>query len=208
LIDDKYVYVGSSNWRVSSLQYNNELNVKSNDVNIVKDAKTYLDAIWMDKPTVNLNEESLFLSDLLSGGYYDSILSKINNANSRIRLIMKFMEYNTANPKASNLLNALVDAKNRGVDVKVIIDDTVTQAAKQFLKDNNIPTKLDPSSSQSTHVKSVLVDNTVYIGSHNWQDINLSVGDVSIIIKTCTFNPVIKEFLNYFDNLWNNGRNI
>ena len=207
MIDDKWVYVGSSNWRVSSLQYNNELNIKSNNVKVIKAANDYLSAIWNNKPTLNLVSSNIDTAEeLLSGGYYDSVKSSIDNSVHNIRLIMKFMDpYSTdLNDKSSNLLRSLVNAKNRGVDVKVIIDDSVPSSVRDFLKNNKIPTKLDPSSTQSTHVKSILIDDILYVGSHNWQDINLSVGDTAIKVNN---NIVIYDmknhFMSYFDDLWN-----
>jgi phosphatidylserine/phosphatidylglycerophosphate/cardiolipin synthase-like enzyme len=207
VIDDRLVYIGSSNWRVSSLQYNNELNIKSNNINTIKDANAYLDAIWNGQPTLNLTDNSS-IEKLISGGYYDSVKNAIDSAKTRIRLIMKFIDNYSTDPthKPSNLLRALVDAKNRGVDVKVIIDDTVPSSVRDFLKNNSIPTKLDPSSTQSTHVKSILIDNTVYVGSHNWMTITLSVGDTTIKVNN---SYISDDFIAYFDNLWNNStRNI
>jgi phosphatidylserine/phosphatidylglycerophosphate/cardiolipin synthase-like enzyme len=207
VIDDKWVYVGSSNWRVSSLQYNNELNIKSNNVKVIKSANDYLNAIWNNMPTLNLVSSSIYTAEeLLSGGYYDSVKRSIDNSIYSIRLIMKYIDpYSTdPNHKPSNLLRSLVDAKNRGVDVRVIIDDTVPSSVRDFLKNNKIPTKLDPSSTQSTHVKSILIDDTVYVGSHNWQSVNLSVGDTTIKVNNnIAISNIKDDFMSYFDYLWN-----
>jgi hypothetical protein len=119
---------------------------------------------------------------------------------------MKYIDpYSTdPNHKPSNLLRSLVDAKNRGVDVRVIIDDTVPSSVRDFLKNNKIPTKLDPSSTQSTHVKSILIDDTVYVGSHNWQSVNLSVGDTTIKVNNnIAISNIKDDFMSYFDYLWN-----
>ncbi len=213
LIDDKWVYIGSSNWRVSSLQYNNELNIKSNSINVIKAAKNYLDAIWYDKPTLNLvsSNNNSITEELLSGGYYESVKNAIDNSTKRIRLIMKYIDpYSTdPNHKPSNLLRALVDAKNRGVDVKVIIDDTVPSSVREFLKNNQISTKLDPSNQQSTHVKSILIDDIVYVGSHNWQSVNLSVGDTTIRADSnIAMSNIEDDFITYFNSLWDNSNRI
>lgn len=106
------------------------------------------------------------------------------------------------NHKASNLTRALADAYKRGVDVKVIIDDTVPQSVRDYLKSQGVPTKLDPSSSQSTHNKSILIDNAVYIGSHNWNGGEGSNAEATIKV----FNSkMLDDFTGYFDNLWNNS---
>jgi phosphatidylserine/phosphatidylglycerophosphate/cardiolipin synthase-like enzyme len=204
IIDDKIAYVGSANWRVSSLKSNNELTIKINNTEIITDLNTYLDNIWNTNGRWGYYGDSKYQETFLTGGYYNAIKDAIDNAKNNIRVIMKWWDsYSTdTNHLPSNLARALVDAKNRGVDVKVIIDDTVPSSVRNFLKNNGIAIKLDPKSTQSTHVKSILVDRTVYVGSHNWTQSNLGNGDASI--KTIN-SEIVTEFMNYFDNLWNNS---
>ena len=83
----------------------------------------------------------------------------------------------------SQLVNALIKAKERGVDVKVILDqninfesesseDAVTtnknQKAYELLRKNNVPVFFDTSDIY-THAKAIVIDNeTVILGSTNW----------------------------------------
>ncbi len=211
VIDDKVVYIGSSNWRTSSLQYNNENNLKSNNIDHINKAKTYIDKIWYENKTVNYTDDNLqgnYYSEVfLTGGYYDSVKNALDNAKNRVRLIMKWWKNYTTDPNdtASELTRALANAYKRGVDVKVIIDDTVPQSVRDYLKSQGIPTKLDPSSSQSTHAKSILIDNRVYIGSHNWNGGEKSTWETGIALINLEIQD---EYQRYFDTLWNNSSRI
>lgn len=120
---------------------------------------------------------------------------------------MKWWKNYTTDPNdtASELTRALANAYKRGVDVKVIIDDTVPQSVRDYLKSQGIPTKLDPSSSQSTHAKSILIDNRVYIGSHNWNGGEKSTWETGIALINLEIQD---EYQRYFDTLWNNSSRI
>jgi phosphatidylserine/phosphatidylglycerophosphate/cardiolipin synthase-like enzyme len=211
VIDDKIVYIGSSNWRLSSLQYNNENNIKTNNIDHINMAKAYIDKIWYEGKTINYTDDNLtgsYYSEVfLTGGYYDSVKNALDNANNQVRLIMKWWSGYTTDPnnKASELTRALANAYKRGVDVKVIIDDTVPQSVRDYLKSQGVPTKLDPSSSQSTHAKSLLVDNRLYIGSHNWNGGESSTWETGIAVIN---SHILSEYMTYFDNLWNNSNRI
>ncbi|MEM4324137.1 MAG: phospholipase D-like domain-containing protein [Candidatus Nitrosocaldaceae archaeon] len=210
VIDDKIVYIGSSNWRTSSLTYNNENNIKINNTTIVSNAKAYLDTVWIYSNNWdewryydNPSKQEVFITN----GYYDSVLDALNKAKSKIRLIMKFWDRYSSDPNhtASNLTRALVGAKERGVDVQVIIDDTVPTSVRDYLNNNGIPTKLDPSASQSTHAKSILIDNELYIGSHNWSGGETSTHEACI--KTIN-SKLLDDYLDYFSNLWESSSRI
>jgi phosphatidylserine/phosphatidylglycerophosphate/cardiolipin synthase-like enzyme len=211
VIDDKIVYVGSSNWRLSSLQYNNENNMKTNNIDHINKTKAYIDKIWYEGKTINYTDDNLagsYYSEIfLTGGYYDSVKNALDNAKDKIRLIMKWWSGYTTDPnhKASELTRSLANAYKRGVDVKVIIDDTVPQSVRDYLKSQGVPTKLDPSSSQSTHNKSILIDNRLYIGSHNWNSGESSTWETGIAIIN---SHILSEYKTYFDNLWNNSNRI
>ncbi len=77
------------------------------------------------------------------------------------------------------LLQALVDARSRGVDVRVCLDfgdkvgtagepDSKHEVAREWLRSRGVPTLLDEKE-RTTHSKVVLVDERwAVIGSHNW----------------------------------------
>src|SRR3989338_6756525 len=94
--------------------------------------------------------------------YFDTALTEITSAKTSIFLVMYLISSSPNQPEAgpSLLLNALVKAKERGVDVKVILDQNINfesdnlddavqsnknQNAYEFLKKNGINVFFDES---------------------------------------------------------------
>ena len=106
------------------------------------------------------------------------------------------------------LLLKLVEAKNRGVDIKVVVDDVTLRSYPktiQYLKANGIPVRLDPKGGVTTHAKIVIVDGEwIIIGSHNWTESALSNNnEYSVLIRSKSLAAKVEE---YFDGLWRLGR--
>jgi len=78
---------------------------------------------------------------------------------------------------ANDLIRELVNAKNRGVNVTVIIEYRTHSGymndnleAYNYLSANGVNVKLD-NRSVTDHLKLVIVDGyIVYVGSHNWSE--------------------------------------
>lgn len=104
----------------------------------------------------------------------------------------------------------LESAKNRNVDIKVILDKDaegevfgsriINENAYNFFKQNDIEVTYD-SEETLTHTKIVLVDdNHLVIGSHNWTAGSFyAYDDKSIYIES---PEMVEEASNYFDKLW------
>ncbi len=90
--------------------------------------------------------------------------------------------------QSNQLLNALIQAHNRGVDVKVILDQNMdfqeeasesalqnkNQQAFEMLRKNNVPVFFDTADTY-THAKAIVIDNeTVILGSTNWSKASLT----------------------------------
>ncbi|MGH7889739.1 MAG: phospholipase D-like domain-containing protein, partial [Thermodesulfobacteriota bacterium] len=117
--------------------------------------------------------------------YFETALSEINSAKVSIYLVMYLVSVSPNQPEAqpSQLLEALVKAKDRGVDVKVILDQSINfesdslddavltnknQQSYEFLKRSGVPVFFDESQT-FTHSKTLIIDNkTVLLGSTNW----------------------------------------
>ena len=102
-----------------------------------------------------------------------------------------------------SISKALIRAKQRGVDVKVIIDATNTSAnhtKHSELRKNNIPVKTETFAGK-LHSKSMIIDDKYIIAGsmnfsnsgENWNDENL------LIIENSNFAQIYKDFFNY---LW------
>ncbi|MBS4759133.1 MAG: hypothetical protein KHX03_00340 [Clostridium sp.] len=99
---------------------------------------------------------------------------------------------------------ALINAKNRGVDVKVIVDATAASgkySSVKFLRENGIKVKVENRAGKM-HMKSIIIDD-VYsvIGSMNFSKSGEKYNDENVlIIKNANLS---KSFKKQFLHFWN-----
>lgn len=140
--------------------------------------------------TQNLYAQQADTEYIPASKYFDTTLAELNNAKSSIQVFMYLVSIFPGQPdsQSNQLLNALIKARERGVDVKVILDQNIdfqeetnqdalqnkNQAAFEQLKRNNIPVFFDTADTY-THAKAIVIDNeTVILGSTNWSKAALS----------------------------------
>ncbi len=139
------------------------------------------------------------VQDISSDKYFEATLNELNSAKSSIQVVMYLVSMSPDQPESqvSQLMNTLIKAKERGVDVKVILDqninfesesseDAVTsnknQKAYELLKKNNVPVFFDTSDTY-THAKAIVIDNeTVILGSTNWSTAALTRNNESNVL--------------------------
>jgi hypothetical protein len=106
--------------------------------------------------------------------YGNAVLQAIDNAKDSVYVAMYAMYLQlgeAANPAL--LVNALIAAKNRGVEVKVYLDNTPdnaqgNQAAYKLLKDAGVEV-YSIASAYKLHAKLIIIDDRIVIdGSSNW----------------------------------------
>lgn len=142
--------------------------------------------------------------------YSDALIFEINSADDSIYVsIFSLTYYDTYSDSSVNsILEALVAAKNRGVDVKVIVDEFPVDVDKgvDFLNTNNVSVKYD-GKEQTTHSKLVIIDEKeVFVGSSNWRYYSLDKNnEANVLIKS---RSIAKQYTEYFFNIWENGKNI
>lgn len=124
------------------------------------------------------NRENVGVGDFVSGGEVISFPNKdkenflieaIKNAKEKI-----FIEIYTFT-KNENILNSLVDAKNRGVDVRILLEwapygtPTINNEVYNFFKKNNFTLAYTDNNRYTfTHAKFWLIDEKYYISTGNW----------------------------------------
>jgi len=128
------------------------------------------------------------VTDISGSKYFSAVNEAIAKAQKSINVVMFTIESSLLRPdsKPNKLINALIDAKNRGVDVEVILDQNVdfvqkkhvgnwetkiksTRAYKR-LKDAGIKVYYDEPA-RYTHAKAVVIDKKIVIlGSTNWTE--------------------------------------
>ena len=112
-------------------------------------------------------------ADILFGKDYQQTLHKhLTQAEKSITIAMYFIILEPSGKGPTNeLVNDLVDAKKRGVSVKVILEDTKIKAnrlAYQKLRENNIVVYFD-TPKHLLHIKGVVIDDKyIFLGSANW----------------------------------------
>lgn len=106
-----------------------------------------------------------------------------------------------------DIANAIMDAKKRGADVKIITDkqESQTKAQKAILdklKQDGIPVKIN-SHAGLMHLKvTVIDDKTTCGGSYNYTANATKENDENLIIMR---DPsIVSDYVNEFNNMWNN----
>ena len=232
VIDDRIAYVGSLNWNWRGLKYNYETNVRTMNPDVIKQANAFLDNKW-ERGSAVIPATTDSSEKLLTGrGYFKDVQRQLANATNTIEIIMYDAQYNTKSKDFPTiLLDELLNAKNRGVNVKILLDDeTSTRYPNtiKFLKDNNITFKLDQDgtivrhtemlkfmasnnihdkdTTIITHSKMLIIDDFAYIGSHNWTLDGLDTGgDATLKLN----DPhVLSDSVHAFNDAWKRARTI
>lgn len=126
--------------------------------------------------------------DISGTKYFPAVKEALSKAKESITVVMFVIEGSREkeNSKPNQLVDALIEAKNRGVDVEVILDQNIdfvqrrhasewgtkiksAQAYKRF-KEANIRVYYDDPA-RYTHAKAVIIDKkTIILGSTNWTE--------------------------------------
>ena len=113
------------------------------------------------------------VQDLSQEKYFLPTLNAINNARESIFIALYFIiaDPQDADDPVNQLLNALIQAKARGVDIKIILEDSKfkeSHLSYKKLTQANIPVYLDTPTSL-LHNKTIIIDRHITItGSPNW----------------------------------------
>lgn len=160
-------------------------------------------------PSAAITGNDISLTPLLDKNFASALISEINNAEESIDMAMfEFKFYENEKNKAHQILDALVNASARGVKIRILLDasDWNDEIGKDnnktinFLKSQVIDAKLD-NPKRTLHSKLIIIDNKVFVGSHNLVFFALERNnEASILIE----NPeIVEQYKNYFGWLWN-----
>lgn len=164
--------------------------------------------------TQNLFAQKTDTEYIPSNKYFEVALNEISQAKTSMKLYMYLVSLSDDEPGSQvyKLLDSLVEAKARGVDVEVILDQTLdfrdeqneenllrtkNQKAFEFLKRNNIPVFYDEAEN-FTHAKVIIIDDeTVILGSSNWSKTALTKNhEVNALIRSKEFAKGVLEDLS------------
>jgi phosphatidylserine/phosphatidylglycerophosphate/cardiolipin synthase-like enzyme len=172
-------------------------------------------SIWFIISSLGKTSDSLITME--DRNYYPVLSSAIQEAKSEIRVIMFEAKYykNYKDSQANDILGGLINASNRGVDVKVILEGGDSFLGGDFSKDSNatcdylskngIEVRFDPENI-TTHAKLVVIDrNIVIIGSTNWNYYALEKNhEASVLLHSPEAG---RDFYSYFERLWKSSNN-
>jgi len=162
---------------------------------------------WSCPPSV-VQTEDIETTTLLDREYFNKTIETINSAQESIDIAMfEFRFYENEENKVRRILEALIDAKERGVDVRVLIDSSdwsyshtiENKKTVDYLIKNGVDAKLD-SPFTTMHSKIWIIDNMLIIGSTNLGYSAIEENnEASILIKN---KEIADEYRKYFEYLW------
>jgi len=156
------------------------------------------------------------LEILLDRDYFPEVKKRITDANSSIRMIMFEASYykKHKNSPSNQLIDALIDAKKRGLKVEIILDvrqknDRNTErnidTAKR-LKTAGVDVLIDTEKT-TTHSKLLIIDEKmVIIGSTNWTYNALTSNHESNVVFDS--KEAALELLEFFEKIKKTAKNI
>ena len=149
---------------------------------------------------------SYTVTPLVNKDYFNEVHNALKGAKKSIHILMFVIEMGrTSRDPVNILLQDLVDAQRRGVEVRVILERPITEKATQyapnkrvidFLRPKGIDAKFDDPQIE-THDKFILIDDYIaIIGAHNWTYASLMLNhEDSVLIKS---DPADPSFGSYF----------
>jgi cardiolipin synthase len=142
--------------------------------------------------------------------YFPIVHQALREAGDSIHVMMYKIGYYEKYPDSPSniLIRDLIEAKQRGVEVEVILDvsdwnQKVTRDNKntgRILSEYGIEVGYDPLPI-NTHAKLVIIDDIITIlGSTNWAYYSLAHNnEVSVLIRS---KEVAQKFSHYFQKIW------
>ena len=207
--DRTRVLVGSTNFSQGSMKNNNEVNWLLSTAALGETFAKYSDALWTKDSTACTIAKTAIagVTPLGDGQYHDVVYPLIKNATRRVRLIMyQLNPDNDAASPSTRLMQAVIDAKTRGLDVRVVLENqplgTTNLDAIAAFKAGAVELRLDPDS-VTTHAKLLLADDNVVIYSGNWTYSGLEKNHEAGAVIPDT--ALAAQASSYFDKVWLTG---
>ncbi len=139
--------------------------------------------------------------------YAPAMIAELQQADTSIHIAMFSITYYDDYPDSSvnKMLEELVYAKNRGLDVRIVVDEYPEDHEKgiEFLEKYGVPVRHD-GPEQSTHAKLIIIDGkTTILGSTNWRYYSVDKNhEADVIIRN---QAVALEYEQYFEEIWENA---
>lgn len=220
VIDERVTIVGSSNWNYPSYTDTYQSNVELVSEEVGGFYGKVFDAVWAGESLGKIKLPELSggeaIVPLISTGenrsYYRVAKEMIESAQASINLVLfkitRYPEFRSS--KSNKLLEALVQARERGVELRIVLDvntwsDDVNRSNREtalWLLGQGVEKVSFDSLASTTHSKVLIVDgDSVLLGSTNWSYYSLSKNlEADILIHDSS--EVGGAYQKYFEDLW------
>ncbi|HSA06053.1 MAG TPA: phospholipase D-like domain-containing protein [Candidatus Gastranaerophilales bacterium] len=212
IFDRKKTWTGSTNISSTCLGgYNSNVSVLIKSAPIAEIysqefEQMYNKAFHSNKQAIENNEYIKLPDNTIISVYFspkhkysiDRIINLINNAKTYVYAPIFFLT-------RDDIAKALINAKNRGCDVRVILDATCARldySKHKYLRSEKVQVKTENFGGKM-HMKSGIIDDKFLIlGSMNWTGSGVSKNDENTLI--IENNILAKAYKMHFLYLWNN----
>lgn len=225
VVDEVMTILGSSNWNRYALTEHRQADVAVRSAAIGSFYTQYFNLLWCEDldrlvsiPFPDSLENApwvLPLADLPeSTSYAHTLLRLLDEAKQSVHVVMYRMSTYAGytDSLANDLSQALSDAANRGLEVKVLLDDCAYYAdsaqanwmAAVVLQQRGVDVRLDDAE-MTTHAKLVILDGeSVVLGSTNWNYYALQQ-NCEVDVAFLHLPQIAAPFDAFFQQLWDEG---
>jgi len=227
IVDRAVVILGSTNWNEYAFGTHEQTNVviESREVGCL--FGEYFDRLWearlpesgIELGTFDPRSAAATIVPLPDGPgtslYAALVLDLLSRARRSVHVVMYRMSIYPSYPDslANELVDALIGAARRGLDVRVLMDDCsyyaesadANLASAITLHQRGVEVRFD-APEETTHAKLIVVDGeSVVLGSTNWNYYSLE-RNVETSVGLLRIPAVAAPFEAYFELLWESGR--
>jgi phosphatidylserine/phosphatidylglycerophosphate/cardiolipin synthase-like enzyme len=229
VVDRAVVVLGSTNWNEYAFREHKQANVMIEDPRVGSAFAEYFDRLWNARlPPYGVEID---FDEALSNGptlvplpdgpktalYASLLLELLPRARRSVHVVMYRVSVypNYPGSLANELVDGLISAAGRGLDVRILIDDCryyadsadANLASAITLYQHGVEVRFD-APEETTHAKLVVVDGeSVVLGSTNWNYYSLEE-NVEASVGLLRIPEVAAVFEVYFEILWADGRPI
>jgi len=212
IADDKTI-VGSTNFTTNAISYNNEASVLISDPRVTAYYESFFQALWLnsEQDPVLSKADTYPVTPIKNRELVGYLESCLLGAGKQVRLVLYAACYSAGysdeESDYNRLLTRIIEAQERGVDVKVILDHSdwivsnqINNDAVAYLLAAGVDVSFAPSS-VVTHAKALRCDDTVLITDENWCYSGLH--EYNGTSAQITTQNMVDAYDAWFLNIWN-----
>lgn len=217
IVDNQYVWTGSTNVSSGCMTYNSNVSVAVKSKELAKLYTEEFNQMYFNgkfhqnklpiknNENISINNEtkiSVYFSPK-NKVFYNAIIPLINKSKSSIDIPMFFLTHKA-------ITQALLDARSRGVKIRVILDAVGAKSAyskHNVLREAGIPVKIENWGGKM-HMKSMIIDNEIIVvGSTNWTSTAAYTNDENLLViynknLANLFGKEFERLYNSIPNKW------